>query len=52
MIGDWHVAGLIKSSVLKPAFTTIEQALVLRLMGRLAPNDAQLLRVLIAEMIG
>ena len=51
MIGDWQIAGLIKSSVLKPVFTTIEQALVLRLMGKFAPNDAQGLRVLLAEVI-
>ena len=34
MVADWQVAGLIKASVLKPEFATIEQALVIRTMGR------------------
>ena len=34
MIGDWQGAGLVKASVLKPVVTTIEQRLVVRLMGR------------------
>ena len=28
MVGDWQGAGLVKASVLKPVFTTIEQGLV------------------------
>ncbi|HRP77387.1 MAG TPA: type II toxin-antitoxin system PemK/MazF family toxin, partial [Rhodocyclaceae bacterium] len=30
LVADWQAAGLIKQSVLKPVFTTIEQGLVLR----------------------
>lgn len=30
MVGDWQEAGLVKTSVLKPVLTTIEQGLVLR----------------------
>ena len=33
MLGDWQGAGLVKESVLKPVFTTIEQGLVVRVMG-------------------
>lgn len=33
MVADWQGAGLIKASVLKPVFATIEQALVIRTMG-------------------
>ncbi len=28
MVGDWQEAGLVKTSVLKPLLTTIEQGLV------------------------
>ena len=35
MVDDWQGAGLIKASSLKPVFTTIEQGLVVRVMGRL-----------------
>ena len=44
MVADWQGAGLIKVSVLKPVFTTIEQGLVLRTMGHL--SDAGRAKVL------
>ncbi|MCA3227136.1 MAG: type II toxin-antitoxin system PemK/MazF family toxin [Burkholderiales bacterium] len=36
MVADWQGAGLVKESVLKPVFTTIEQGLVIRVMGHLS----------------
>ena len=39
LVTDWQAAGLIKPSVLKPVFTTIEQELVLRTMGKLSDVD-------------
>ena len=51
-ITDWESAGLIKSSVLKPVFTTIEQGLVIRTMGRLSAGDLPSLREAIAQAIG
>jgi mRNA interferase MazF len=32
-LGQWQAAGLIKPSAVKPVFATLEQALVLRLLG-------------------
>ncbi len=52
MVGDWQGAGLIKASVLKPVFTTIEQGLVLRVMGKLAAADVKALREVITDVIG
>ncbi len=52
MLGDWQGAGLIKESILKPVFTTIEQGLALRVMGRLSSADIQALRALVGELIG
>lgn len=52
MLADWQAAGLIKQSVLKPVFTTIEQHLVIRTMGRLSAADAKALRELISHVIG
>lgn len=52
MLGDWQGAGLIKESVLKPVFTTIEQGLAVRVMGRLSSADIQALRALVGEVIG
>ncbi|MBZ0094042.1 MAG: type II toxin-antitoxin system PemK/MazF family toxin [Sulfuricella sp.] len=52
MLADWQAAGLIKSSVLKPVFTTIEQGLVVRIMGKLSASDLHTLREAIAQVIG
>ncbi len=52
MLADWQGAGLIKASVLKPIFTTIEQALVLRVMGKIAAADIKALRKIIGDVIG
>ena len=51
-IADWQAAGLIKTSVLKPVFTTIEQGLVLRTIGKLSAGDRRALRETIAQVIG
>ena len=39
LITDWQGAGLLKPSAIKPAISTIEQALVLKKLGRLSPQD-------------
>jgi mRNA interferase MazF len=52
MVTDWHGAGLVKASVLKPVFTTIEQGLVLRVMGHLSAADLKTLRGVLADGIG
>lgn len=52
LVQDWQAAGLLKPSVLKPVFTTIEQGLVLRQMGQLAQKDRDSLQALIAHCIG
>ena len=52
MVADWQAVGLIKASVLKPVFATIEQQLVIRTMGRLSAVDAKALREVIGDVIG
>lgn len=52
LVTDWQAAGLIKPSVLKPVFTTIEQGLVIRAMGKLSAGDLRALRETIAQTIG
>lgn len=51
-VADWQAAGLLKPSVFKPVFTTIEQGLVLRTMGTLSANDTAVLRELLGSVIG
>lgn len=52
IVADWQAAGLIKPSVLKPVFTTIEQGLVVRTMGTLSAADLRTLREVIGQVIG
>ncbi len=52
MIANWQAAGLIKTSVLKPVFTTIEQGLVIRVMGRLSAADIKTMREVLGDEIG
>lgn len=51
-IADWQGAGLVKESVLKPVFATIEQSLVLRVLGHLSITDSKTLRELVRDVIG
>jgi mRNA interferase MazF len=51
-VADWRSAGLIKSSVLKPVFTTIEHGLVVRTQGALSASDLHAKRGTIAQVIG
>ena len=51
LVADWQAAGLIKPSVFKPVFTTIEQSLVLRTMGTLTAVDQLTLRAILSRVI-
>lgn len=51
-IGEWHQAGLIKPSAIKPVFATIEQRLVIRRLGTLRDVDQTALKGAIQEVIG
>ena len=52
IVTDWHGAGLAMESALKPVFATIEQGLVLRVLGRLTDADRKKLLALIDSVIG
>ena len=52
MVGDWQGAGLVKASVLKPVFTTIEQGLVVRVIGHLSAADITTLRKIVGAVVG
>jgi len=51
-VGEWHAAGLLKPSAVKPVFATLEQALVIRRLGTLSAADQVALRKSIAESLG
>ena len=52
VLADWQAAGLIKPSVFKPVFTTLEQRLIIRRLGSVSGHDAALLRTVLASVIG
>lgn len=51
LIDDWQAAGLVKASVLKPVFSTIEQTLAIRALGTLATPDQSRLREVLAGVL-
>ncbi len=52
MIEEWRDAGLLKTSLIKPVFATIEQALILRRLGTLQDKDMTTLRQTLQEVLG
>ncbi len=51
-VAAWQSSGLLKPSVVKPVFATLEQTLVIRKLGALAKQDRDALRNLINEILG
>lgn len=51
-IEDWSAAGLLKPSTIKPVLFTIEQRLVVRLLGRLIKDDRVALKKGCRNLIG
>lgn len=52
VVSAWQAAGLLKPSVVKPVFATLEQRLVIRILGVFEANDQAALRRAISEVIG
>jgi mRNA interferase MazF len=52
LLTDWKSANLLKPSVIKPVFATLEQQLLLNKLGTLSPADQTALRASIASVLG
>lgn len=52
MVTDWQAAGLVKISVFKPVFTTMDERLVLRVLGKLSAGDLRTLHEVVGDVIG
>lgn len=52
LINDWQAAGLLKPSVLKPIFATIEKGLILKKMGRISGLDRATLNTMLQTIFG
>ncbi len=51
-VSEWRSAGLLKPSAIKPVLATLEQSLVIRLLGRLTEGDRTALRQAIGDTLG
>jgi mRNA interferase MazF len=52
LLRDWQGAGLLKPSVVKPVFATLEQAMIIRRLGVLAAVDKADLKAGISRILG
>ena len=51
-VEDWQQAGLLKPSVIKPVFATMEKGLVLRKLGQLRMQDCESLQKGLEKVLG
>jgi len=51
LIKDWKEANLLNPSAIKPALSSIEQALVLKKLGALSPDDLSSLNAALKELL-
>jgi len=51
-VTGWREAGLLKPSVIKPVFSTIETGLILRTLGALRSDDQVRLRTALQQVLG
>lgn len=51
-IEQWRDAGLLKASLIKPVFTTVEESLIMRKLGELQQRDVDALRKALQQVLG
>lgn len=51
LIDNWREAGLLKPSAVKPAISTVEQALILRKLGKISIKDIASMNALLKQLL-
>lgn len=51
-VQDWHSAGLLKASIIKPVIATLEQRLIIKSLGQLQAGDRQALKYALTQILG
>jgi mRNA interferase MazF len=51
-LAQWEAAGLLKPSVIKPVFTTVEKNFVIKNLGQLSEEDQQALKKALQTILG
>ncbi len=52
IVSDWKQAGLLKPSVIKPIFITVEKGLILKKLGRISEKDRSMLQEALQIILG
>lgn len=52
LVQDWQAARLLMPSAIKPVLATLDQSLVIKLLGQLSQRDQQALRETVTKVIG
>jgi mRNA interferase MazF len=52
LVQDWQAAKLLKPSAIKPVLATVEQALVIKPLGKLSARDQHQLKEMISKVLG
>lgn len=52
LVQDWQAAKLLMPSAIKPVLATLDQSLVIKLLGQLSQRDQQALRETVTKVIG
>jgi mRNA interferase MazF len=52
IVQDWMAAKLLKPSAIKPVIATLEQTLIIKILGQLSPRDQAALKEAIAKIVG
>jgi mRNA interferase MazF len=52
IVNNWQKSGLLKPSVIKPIFTTVEKKLILKKLGALDKEDQLSLKESLSDIIG
>ena len=52
IVNNWQNAGLLKPSVIKPIFTTVEKKLIIKKLGALDNEDQMSLKESLRDIIG
>ncbi len=51
-VQDWQAAKLLMPSAIKPVLATLDQTLLVKILGALSPRDTRSLREVITQIVG
>lgn len=52
LVQDWQAAKLLMPSAIKPVLATLDQSLIIKILGALSPRDTRSLREIVTQIVG